>query len=141
MKHIKCILTVVGVAAFVAAGDFVIHALLLGSHYEALATLWRPKEEMTKIQPLMFVANLIIAFGLVWIYDQGKKDKPFWVQGLRFGFAVSLIGVIPNSLIYYVLLPYPCVLLVKQICFMVIQSMLTGVLVARLRHNETPCCV
>ena len=141
MKHVKCILTVLGVAVFVGAGDFVIHALLLGNDYQALSTVWRSKEEIARIQPLMFLANLVVALGLVWVYDQGKKDKPFLIQGLRFGVGMSLVSVIPNSLIYYVLLPYPCTLVVKQIVFMVIQFMLTGILVARLRRDAEPCCV
>ena len=42
-----------------------------------------------------------------WIYIRGHEARPWLPQGLRFGFAVALLTVIPTYIIYYVVQPMP----------------------------------
>ena len=61
---------------------------------------------------------------------QGKEDKPWLTQGIRFGIAVACLTVIPTYLIYHVVTPVPLALAIKQIVFDTIRVLLMGVVLA-----------
>ena len=67
---------------------------------------------------------------MAWIYFQGKEDKPWLMQGVRFGIAVALLTVIPMYLIYYVVTPIVFAVVIKQIVFDGIRVVLMGVVLA-----------
>jgi hypothetical protein len=117
-------------------GSFIVHGLLLHDDYTKLPNLFRPEADGQKYFPLMILAHIIMAGALAWVYSRGVEAKPWLAQGIRFGFVIALLTVIPTYLIYYVVQPMPGMLVVKQLLFSTAQMLLLGVLVAFL--NPSP---
>jgi hypothetical protein len=117
------------------AGGFVVHELLLGADYAA-TNLMRSEDEAQQLMVWMLVAHVIMAGAFVWIYSRGKEAKPWLGQGLRFGLAVALLAVVPIYLIYYVVQPQPGMLVVKQIVFDTILTLVVGAVVAFLYRDK-----
>ena len=78
----------------------------------------------------MLLAHVVLAGAFVWIYARGMEAKPWLGQGLRFGLAVALLTCVPYYLIYYSVQPLPGMLVVKQIVFDTIATMILGVAAA-----------
>lgn len=118
--------------------DFIIHGALLGADYAKLTgTVYRAEKDSEALFPLMLLAHVFIAAGFVWVYRQGhERGKSFMQQGLRFGAAVSLLTTVPGYLIYYVVQPLSQSLVMRQIVFSVIATLIMGVVVAWLYRNE-----
>jgi len=110
--------------------SFVVHGLLLHGDYVAQAHLYRPEAESQQMMPFMALAHLLMAGAFVWIYARGVETKPWVAQGLRFGVVVALLTTVPWFLIYYVVMPLPGMLVVKQIVFESIQLLILGVIAA-----------
>ena len=109
---------------------FVVHGTLLSPDYGKLASLFRPEADAQKYLPAMLIAHLIFAAGFSWIYIRGRETKPFVGQGLRFGAAVAVLTTIPMYLIYYAVQPMPEALVIKQIVFDTVGTLVLGVVVA-----------
>jgi magnesium-transporting ATPase (P-type) len=107
------------------AGGFVVHGQLLADEYVATG-LMRAVAEQQQYFVWMIVAHLIMAAAFVWIYARGRESKPWLGQGLRFGLAVSLLAVVPIYLIYYCVQPLPGVLVVRQIAYDTIVTLVIG---------------
>jgi hypothetical protein len=78
-------------------GSFLVHGTLLRADYDTLVKLgvFRAPAEAEKLFPVMILAHIITAGAFVWIYERGVETaKPWLAQGLRFGIAVALLGVI-----------------------------------------------
>jgi hypothetical protein len=112
------------------AGSFVVHGTLLHDDYARLPNLFRSEAEAQQHFPLMILAHVILAGAFVWIYSRGVESTPWLPQGLRFGFAVALLTVVPTYTIYYVVQPMPGAHVVKQIVFDSVLLVLLGVIVA-----------
>ena len=125
----KCIIS--GVAMFVMAWalSFVVHEVLLGADYAATAGM-RPQAEMQKLVHFIILAHALFGIAFAWVYFQGKEDKPWLAQGVRFGIAIAFLTVIPTYLIYHVVTPVPFALAMKQIGYDTIRLVLMGVAVA-----------
>ena len=111
-------------------GSFVVHGVLLHDDYAKLPGLFRPETEAQQYFPLMILAHVVMAGAFVWIYARGVEVKPWLAQGIRFGIAVALLGVVPTYMIYYVVQPMPGMHVVKQIVFDGILVTILGVLAA-----------
>ena len=111
-------------------GSFVVHGTLLRADYAKLPNLFRPDADAQQYFPLMILAHVIMAGALVWIYARGAEAKRWLTQGLRFGFAVALLTVVPTYMIYYVVQPMPGMHVVKQIVFDGILLLILGAVVA-----------
>ena len=114
------------------AGSFVVHGILLHADYAQLPNLFRPETEAQQYFPLMILAHVIMAGAFVWIYSRGVENAPWLPQGLRFGVAIALLGVVPTYMIYYVVQPMPGVTVVKQTVFDGMLVVLLGAIVASL---------
>ena len=125
----KCIISAVVMFVMAWGLSFVVHGLILGPDYYATPGM-RPPEEAQKIIHWLIIAQAIFGASFAWVYFQGKEDKPWLMQGLRFGLAVACLTVIPTYLIYHVVTPVPLVLAVKQIVFDTIRVLLMGVVLA-----------
>jgi drug/metabolite transporter (DMT)-like permease len=113
-------------------GGMVVHGMLLGADYTALAgKLFRTPEDSQQYFPLMILAHVILSAAFVWIYARGHEPARPWLgQGLRFGIAVALLTVVPTYIIYFCVQPTPANLVVKQIVFDGAWMILLGILVA-----------
>lgn len=122
---------VMGVVSLIMG--FIVHGTLLNADYMKLAHLYRSPQESEQYMHFMLLAHLLIGFGFTWIYRQGlAAGKSAIGQGLRFGLGVCVLMTIPGYLIYYVVMPLPGALPIKQIAFDVPAVLLMGVIVALL---------
>jgi len=119
------------------AGSFVIHGALLHGDYSSLPNLMRSETDAQKYFPLMILAHIFMAGAFAWIYARGVEPKPWLGQGVRFGIAVAFLTVVPIYMIYYVVQPMPGGLVVKQIVFDGILTVILGIVVAFLYRTET----
>ena len=109
----------------------VVHGMLLGAEYKALAQVFRPEADAQGYFGWMILAHVLLAGAFVWIYERGvAPDKPWLEQGIRFGIAVALLTVVPTYLIYFAVQPLPGALVAKQIVFYAIGVLVFGIVVA-----------
>jgi hypothetical protein len=116
-------------------GGILVHGTLLSADYLAMGTM-RPEAEQQSMMGLMLLAHAILAGAFVWVYARGVENRPWMGQGLRYGFAIACIAVIPTYLIYYVVLPTPGAVACKQIVFDTILTTFLGVVVAYLYRGQ-----
>jgi hypothetical protein len=125
----KCIISAVAMIITTWAMTFVVHGLILGPEYKSVAGM-RPEAEAHTMMPFMVLAHLAFGVAFAWIYIQGKDDRPWLGQGLRFGVAVAFLTIVPTYLIYHVVTPVPFALAIKQIALDFLRPLLMGVIVA-----------
>jgi hypothetical protein len=127
-------LLIAWIAVFVAwmVGSFLVHGTLLHGDYGQLPHLFRTEADSQAYFPLMLLAHVMMAAALVWIYSRGVTTAPWAAQGLRFGFAVAFLKVVPTYLIYYVVQPLSKTLVAKQVVFDGALMVLLGLVVAAL---------
>src|ERR1044072_3375982 len=122
----KCIISAVVMFLMSWALSFFVHGWLLAADYTVTAGM-RPPAEAQRIIYWLILAQAIFGAAFAWVYYQGKEDKPWLMQGIRFGIAVACLTVIPTYLIYHVVTPVPFALAVKQIVLDTIRLLLMGV--------------
>jgi hypothetical protein len=118
-------------------GSYVVHGLLLRPDYMQLTNLFRAEGDQQKYFPLMILAHMILSGAFVWIYARGVEAKPWMAQGMRFGFAVALLTVVPTYTIYFVVQPMPVQVVIKQIVFDGVLLVILGTIVAWLYRDAT----
>jgi hypothetical protein len=109
--------------------SFFVHGVLLFGDY-AVTPGMRPPAEANQLMHWMILAQALFGAAFAWVYFQGREDKPWLAQGLRFGIAIACLTVIPTYLIYHVVTPVPFALALKQIVYDTIRVVLMGVTVA-----------
>jgi hypothetical protein len=125
----KCIISA-GVMFIMAWGlSFLVHGVLLGGDYSVTPGM-RPPEEAHKLVGWIILAQAVFGAAFAWVYVQGREDKPWLAQGIRFGIAITLLTVIPTYLIYHVVTPVPFALAIKQIVYDTIRVVLMGIVLA-----------
>jgi hypothetical protein len=72
----------------------------------------------------------MLSGAFVWIYARGVESKPWLAQGVRFGVAVALLTIVPTYIIYFAVQPMPGGVVIKQIVFDGILTIVLGVIVA-----------
>ena len=118
------------------AGAFLVHDTLLHNDYAAISSLFRSEADAQQHFPFMILAHVLLAGAFTWIYIRGHEAKPWLAQGLRFGFAVALLTVIPTYIIYYVVQPIPGMTVVKQIIFDSIVLLVLGAVAAFMNRGR-----
>lgn len=117
-------------------GAYVVHGVLLQHDYAALASMFRSEADAQRQFPLMVLAHVVLAGAFSWIYIRGHEARPWLPQGLRFGFAVALLTVIPTYTIYYVVQPMPEVTVAKQMIFDTIVLLVLGATAAFMNRSR-----
>ena len=125
----KCIISAVVMFVMAWALSFIVHGVLLSGDYSVTQGMRPPAEAQTLI-PFIILAQAFFGVAFAWIYFQGKEDKPWLAQGVRFGIAVAFLTVIPTYLIYHVVTPVPLALALKQIGYDTVRVVLMGVVLA-----------
>ncbi len=125
----KCIISAVVMFVMVWALSFVVHGVLLNADYSVTQGMRPPAEAQIRIGWLIF-AQAIFGVAFAWVYMQGKGDRPWLAQGIRYGIAVAALAVIPTYLIYHVVTPIELSVAVKQIVYDTIRVVLMGVVLA-----------
>ncbi|MGB9365521.1 MAG: hypothetical protein WCE79_05875 [Xanthobacteraceae bacterium] len=121
----KCIISASVMFVMAWALSFVVHEVLLSADYAASPGMRPPAEIMSRVH-LIILAHAIFGAAFAWVYYQGKEDKPWLAQGIRFGIAVACLTVIPTYLIYHVVTPVSLALAIKQIALDTIRVVLMG---------------
>ena len=102
----KYVLAVLAVFFVHSAAGYLIHDILLGESYAGLSFV-RAFDEFAGRLPLLYLANLIFAAVLCFIYTRAYDRNGIWyLQGLVFG-ALMAAFLIPAALVAYVALPLP----------------------------------
>lgn len=125
----KCIISAVVMFIMAWALSFVVHGILLGADYSVTAGM-RPPAEAQTLMHYMILAQALFGIAFAWVYVQGKEDKPWLAQGVRYGIAIAFLTVIPTYLIYHVVTPVPFALALKQIGYDTIRVVLMGAVLA-----------
>jgi hypothetical protein len=114
---------------------YVVHGVLLGQDYAKLQSIFRSPQEAEGYFGAMLAAHVLIAVGFTWIYRQGRGERPWLAQGLRFGLAVAVLTTIPTYLIYYAVTPMPSDVVAKQIVFDTIAVVIMGIVAAAINRD------
>jgi len=109
---------------------WLVHDGLLRADYERIRPLLRPMDETRARILYVFLAQLCSAAAMVWIYRQGKDDRPWLGQGIRYGIAVAVLTTIPVNLVQYAVMPLPLDFVLKRMCYDVAAVVLMGIVVA-----------
>jgi hypothetical protein len=128
--NLRFVVSVVVLFIWTMLAGMVVHGILLGPDYTALTNLYRPEAEQQGNMLWMVIAHVSMAIGLTWVYRMGKEERPWLMQGVRFGIAIFFLMNLSIYLIYYAVQPMPGMLAVKQICFDGVAGILTGIITA-----------
>ncbi|HXQ97428.1 MAG TPA: hypothetical protein VN774_03210 [Candidatus Limnocylindrales bacterium] len=120
------------VASFVVqyGGDYLLHGIILKSSYADTVDLWRSDADMMHRMWVLILAQLIFAIAAVLIYQRGVEKKAWIGQGIRFGILLALVAVIPNNMIWYVVVPMPHQLALHSALGDGILAILVGLVIA-----------
>jgi len=129
-------ISIVAVFAFIFIFDWVFHTLLLESSYQATATLWRSKGEMTAHFPWLVAGQFGMAVFITLLYYGFVRDRRLG-SGLSFGLVVGLFMASP-FLINYAVTPYPLSLVISWMGGSVVEFFLVGGLLAATCRGTQP---
>jgi hypothetical protein len=114
---------------------YVVHGVLLHDDYMQLQSWMRPQADAKRLFYLIFVAQALFGVAFAWIYEQGREDKPWLAQGVRFGIAIAALAVAPTYLIYHVVTLVPLAVAIKQIVYDTVSVLLMGMAVAWINRS------
>lgn len=94
------------VAVYVVAQivGYVVHEILLSDTYQALASVWRPEQEMMSMMWVMFITSAISLFVFCWIFTRGYEGRGI-MEGVRYGVLIGLLMSVPMAFESYVIYP------------------------------------
>ena len=110
--------------------SYVVHGVLLHGDYVQMQSWMRPQADANALFAYLVLAQALSGVAFAWIYEQGRDDKPWLTQGIRFGIAIAVLAIAPTYLIYHVVTPVPLVVAIKQIVYDTIRVVLMGIVVA-----------
>jgi hypothetical protein len=110
--------------------NFVIHGVLLKPLYQQSSQLMRDELDASSHAMFLMVGFFFFSLGFVWIYAHGIQDKPWVGQGLRYGLAIWLIASVSRYSIYYAIQPWPAHVVLQQIGYELVLTLLLGLGVA-----------
>lgn len=105
--------------------NYVIHGLILGSSYQALASTWRPN--MQNIMWVMNIGDLIFVFFFVYIFARGYEGKGI-KEGVRFGLYATGLVTIPGMLAQFTVYNVTFTLTFYWIIFGCFQMIVNGII-------------
>ncbi len=81
-----------------SATSYLIHQVILTPDYMATASTWRDPADITHRMWAILLANVIYVIGAVLIYLRGVENKPWPMQGIRFGILLALVTEVYSSI-------------------------------------------
>jgi hypothetical protein len=110
---------------------FVVHGVLLSGDYAQLPNLFRTEADAQAHLPAILLHHLLRGLGITWIYRQGREaGKPWLGQGLRFGAVLAALLAVSTYLVYYGVQPWPAGVVLKQMAFDSIATLILGIAAA-----------
>jgi hypothetical protein len=95
----------------------------------------RPQADANGLFFFIVLAQALFGVAFAWIYEQGREDKPWLTQGVRFGIAIAVLAIAPTYLIYHVVTPVPLIVAIKQIVYDTIRVLLMGIVLAWINRS------
>ena len=126
----KLVISAIVMAIMALVLGYVVHGVLLHDDYMQLQSWMRPQADVNRLFYLIVIAQALFGVAFAWIYEQGREEKPWLAQGVRFGIAIAALAVAPTYLIYHVVTPVPLAVAIKQIVYGTISVLLMGIVVA-----------
>ena len=109
----------------------VIHGFILASAYEPFyGTLLRPMSQATWQVMLLRLSHLAFVSALVWIFSRVDLEGSTSVRGVKIGVLGWLIGQVPLWLLWYAEQPWPDYLVLKQLGYELVSSIVIGLTIA-----------
>ena len=122
----KIIIAVAVIYVTWIAMDFVIHGLILGQSYAAMAQFWRPMEEMKRV--LMSIVTLIAGISFVLIYARLVANKSL-ITGMQFGILFGVGYGISMGFGSYSVMPIPYSIALTWFLGTLVEMTVAGILV------------
>lgn len=97
--------TVVVYVAMQALG-YVIHEVMMGDTYEALAAIFRPQAEMQSMMMIMMASAALTTLVFCYIFTRGHEGKGI-MEGVRYGALIGLLLAGPSAIDLHVIFPVP----------------------------------
>jgi hypothetical protein len=107
--------------------EYLEHSVLFASTYMSLPNLFRSPED-TKTW-VVLIAYIVFAFGFTFIFSKGYEGKGM-MEGVRYGFYVSLLTSVTYSFANYAAMPMPFSLALQRALIGVIQLIIYGVILS-----------
>jgi hypothetical protein len=126
----KLVMAVVAVYIVLMATNYLVHSVWLAPDYDAIPLSHRSLEGIQHRFWAMLVGQFFFSAMFAYIYTRGRENKPWMVQGIRYGILVAFLTVIPTSLGEYVVYIIPYMLAIKWMVAGGIQLIIVGLVVA-----------
>ncbi len=122
--------------------EFIIHGLILtGLYYKNLPGLMIDESGSIRsfhwlFLSAIFIAEFLFAFFFTYIYTRGVEDKAWLGQGVRFGFLVWGVAMLPAYVSMYSWSRFPGRLLAWWIVMGLIECIILGIVCGALYRKE-----
>lgn len=126
----KVVIASVAVFILLMATNYFVHSILLMPDYDAIPLSHRNLAGIEHRFWAMVIGQIFFSIMFAYIYTRGTENKPWMVQGIRYGILVTFLTVVPTSLAEYVVYIVPYMLVIKWMIAGGIQLILAGLLVA-----------
>lgn len=101
---------IIGIGLVVAIVGTIISSVTCGWLFNDIYTIdpfvvWKyTKEVPNKVMLVSFIGNIILSIILVWVFTILRSAIPHtgWKKGVKFGFLVWLVGILPGMFATYV---------------------------------------
>jgi len=103
--------------------DMLVNNFLMMKEYMETAQLWRPQAEIK--MGVILIVELFFAFFFTFIFSKGYQGKG-WIEGLRYGFYVSMMMNVAGAYMTYATMPVPYMLALKWFLLGTLQYMIYG---------------
>ena len=117
------------VAVYVAMGvmGYLIHEVMMADTYDALAAIFRPKEQMDSMMWIMMLSAAVVLFIFCYIFTQGREGTGV-MEGVRYGTLIGVLLALPTSVDSFVIYPITEQLAVIWFVSTVVTTMIAGAL-------------
>jgi hypothetical protein len=104
---------------------FVVHGVLMNDTYEALAAIFRPKEQMDSMMWIMMISAAVVMFVFCYVFTQGREGTGV-MEGVRYGTLMGVFLGLPTSIDAYVIYPITQELAAVWFISAVVSMMIAG---------------
>ena len=131
----KLLLGFVLVYIVYTALEFVIQTVLLGPAYQSVSQLFRADADVQMW--VIFVAYIFFAFFFTLIFSKGYEGRGV-LEGVRYGFYVAMMMVLPMNYVSYAVMPIPYSLAFQGFLYGTAEMVICGIVVALVFGKSEP---
>ena len=119
---------ILAVLAVILVSDFLLHTVILGSAYQATASLWRTQDDMKAHMAWLFGGQALAAVFFSIIFAKGYEGQGL-PEGVRYGLLIGPFSA-AHCLIQYAVTPMPLSILAAWVAGAIVQAVLAGIAAA-----------